>query len=926
MPMPHYSLASSRIRHGLVVVVLVLAGCGGKSTQDHLAAGDAALAKGEVNAAVIHYKSALQANPGLSDARVSLGKALLRSGDPSAAALELARALTERAAPEKVLPSLAEALVESEQYKRLIQSYSEHELSDPSAQATLRTELARAWSAVSDLNKAEAQIAAALLARPDHAPAKLLRARLLAERGKLSEAVSLVDEVLTKEQSAPALHLRGELHVAMDDAAGADAAFKGAIAANPKHLQARGALFALALQKGDRAGAKKVADELKALSPSHPYTALTTAHLAFLEGDFKRAQELAQGLLRVLPDHQGVLLLAGAVESRLGAMAQSAALFGKLLSINPNHALAREALADLEVRLGQSSKALETLKPLLAPDQKRPRALALAGDAELRLGNPAAAEKHLRRAASLEPGNTQLQAAALMSRAGGIGGLSPIAELQALSERSKDTIAEEALVAMHLRRQEYDSALAALDRIVIKQPTNAGSYELRGRVQLAKRDFAAARGAFETALKVDPNYFAAVTSLVAMDLAEGRATQAKDRLQAIIKADSNNAPSLMLLAEVQTRTGADPQAVKSLLLAAVSAAPTSVEARVRLIDHALRKRQFKDALTHAQEALAALPGDVQLLEVVGGAQNAAGNFEQAQTTFRKLASAVPNSAVPYVRLAESYSLAGKPDQAEIALSKALEVEPDHASAQAAFVNVLLSSNRKDSAAQYVRRLRQARPDKPGGYALESVLKLRLKDHEGAIAVLREGLAKTSDPGLARRLVTTLDLAGKSGDAIRFGDSWLKRYPYDVAMDYVLATSELTSGKPDAAEERLKRVVEANPRNFAALNNLAYLIAQRGGKGAVQYAQRALEQAPDRPQFMDTLAIALAAERQFAQALIVQRRALELTPEDPYLRLNLARIALQAGDKTLAREELQKLEKLGDRLPEQADVAKLLRSL
>ena len=93
-----------------------------------------------------------------------------------------------------------------------------------------------------------------------------------------------------------------------------------------------------------------------------------------------------------------------------------------------------------------------------------------------------------------------------------------------------------------------------------------------------------------------------------------------------------------------------------------------------------------------------------------------------------------------------------------------------------------------------------------------------------------------------------------------------------------------------------------------------------------YAQRALDIAPDEPGLLDTLALALAADKQTAAALDVQKRAVEISPEDNRLRLGLARIALQAGDKDLARKELKRLDELGPTYSEQAEVKKLLQML
>jgi predicted Zn-dependent protease len=78
--------------------------------------------------------------------------------------------------------------------------------------------------------------------------------------------------------------------------------------------------------------------------------------------------------------------------------------------------------------------------------------------------------------------------------------------------------------------------------------------------------------------------------------------------------------------------------------------------------------------------------------------------------------------------------------------------------------------------------------------------------------------------------------------------------------------------------------------------------------------------------MDTLALALAAEKRIDQAMELQKKALALAPDNDILRLTLARLYLQAGQKPQARELLESLAKIGDKFSEQAAVKTLLAGL
>lgn len=920
----------SRIALHIAALLLlgVLGACSDKSAESLVASGKEFTAKKEHAAAVIQLKAAVQKAPDQPELRLLLGKALLAAGDTGGAELEFARCLEARLPPSQVLPSLAKVLVLQQDYKKLVFNHGNTVLPEAAAQAEFQTHLASAWSGLGDRTKGEASIAQALAAVPDYGPALLLRARLMAGKNQFAEAVKLVDGVLARDpKDHNAWQLRGELHNVSGEMVEAEKAFNQALEIEKNFIPGHQALVALRLLKSDLAGARAQAEKLRAFAPAHPMTAYVDANVSYAAGEFPRARTQVQRLLLVAPDNVSILMLAGAVEARLGLVTQAASYFGKVVSFNPELASARESLAQAELRLGQSSKALDTLKPLLLGNSNNARALALAGDAEMRLGNAEVAERRYRQAAKLEPSNVQLQTAAIMSRASTGDPLAAMRELQALSERSKESFADEALFASHLKRGELDAALAALDVMSKKRPGVAEHLELRGRVLLAKRDFAGARLVFERAYAADPGLFGALSSLVSLDLYEKQPTKAVERLKAVIAARPQDALAMLALAEIRVSAGAPPEEVKQLLADAVKASPGSSEPRLAQISYALKKRLYKEALTFAQDALAAMPGDAQVLDAAGLAQLQAGNTEQALSTFRRLAGALGNSAGPYLRMARAYSSSGDAEKAEVSINKALELEPDSPQAQAALAELLESFGKKRNALEYVRRLKQAKPNRAYLHAIEAGLLVKAKDPEAALTTIREGLAKTQDSDLARRQYSLLVEMKRGSEADKFASNWMKQNPQDAAFEYLMSVQEISKGDYGSAQARLMRVVARYPSNTLALNNLAWVMVQNGkAKDALRYAQRAVQLAPETAALLDTLATVLAADKQIAQALEVQKRAVDMVPEDPMLRLGLGRLALQAGDKTLARAELDRLKALGPKFAGQAEVAKLLQGL
>ena len=917
-------------RVATLAAALAVVGCSGDSVESLLASGQALAAKKEHKAAVIQFKTALQKDPQSGEARYLLGKALLDSSDPAAAAVELSRALDQKVDAARVVPALARAYLLIGEYKKITSLYGELQLDDKQALASLKSTVATAWAAQGVRDKTVAAVTAALQAKPNFPPALVLQARIEAGQGQLDQASALLDQALLLDGSLyDAWHLKGELlaYVKKDEP-GAAEAFRKALSIEPNYMPSHLALIAARLSARDIPGAKAQVDVLRKVLPKHPQTIYIDAQLAFGTRDFKRARELTQSLLRDMPDNPGILQLAGAIEGQLGSLVLAESHLGKALQLNPKLLFARRNLGQVYMRLGQPQKTLDTLQPLIAVGVNDPDTYAIAGEAHLALGNAKAAEAAFRQAVSIKPDNLRVRTALALTHLSRGDADTAFSELETIAgQSSKDTFPDQAIISARLSRREYDQALKAADVMVAKASAKASALETRGRIQRLRKDYAAARKDFEQALQADPALFSATVNLAGLDMLEKKPEQARQRLEASIKTEPKNHYARLALADLRFRDGAPLNEVKALLGEGIKASPTEPALRLQLIEMLLGKRQFKEALAVAQDATAALPTDLRVLDALGRAQMESGDVEQSISTFRRVADADPRSAMPYLRLADIYRATNRRPAAESALRRALEVEPGLALAQEALAGLLLSTNRLPEAIELARTIQQQRPRAAGGYVFEATVHQRQKKLAPALEAYKRGLAvKDHEPELARQYYLALYRNGRKAEADQFGAAWINANPTDVAFDYQLAVAALEREDYPQAETRLQRIVQLRPEYPDALNNLAWVLASRGKPGGAAFAQRALALAPDKPEFMDTLALALMVDKQPAKALEVQKRVVELRPTEPAYRLSLARIAIEAGDKTLARAEIDRLKALGASYPQQAEVAALAQKL
>ena len=127
----------------------------------------------------------------------------------------------------------------------------------------------------------------------------------------------------------------------------------------------------------------------------------------------------------------------------------------------------------------------------------------------------------------------------------------------------------------------------------------------------------------------------------------------------------------------------------------------------------------------------------------------------------------------------------------------------------------------------------------------------------------------------------------------------------------------------AARSRYEQVLVIDSKNFGTLNNMAWVLLQTKDARALEYAERALAQSPDRPEVLDTLAQIQASQREYGKAIDSLKRAINRATDTAPLRLSLAQIYIKANDRVNAINELEKLVALGKSSPYYQPARKLL---
>jgi putative PEP-CTERM system TPR-repeat lipoprotein len=909
-----------------LAIALSLAACSSNDPATMIESAKGYLAKSDPNAAVIQLKNALQKAPDNGEARYLLARALLQTGDSVGAETEVRKAIELKYSFDQSYPLLARALVRQGESRKALE-LADRPVLDPKARADLLTSMAAAHLGMRDVEAARKAIDEALRLAPDDAHALLVASHVAASDGDAAEAMRKVDAALAKSPGdVEATIFKAQLMTSQGDRDGAIKVLEALVAANPEATAPR---FALASQLVTANRLDDTAAQLAKLrekAPNDLRTLYTDALWSYAKGDDARTRELTQRVLTVAPDHLPSLMLSGLAQLRLKSYQGAEETLSRVVARVPEDANARRALAVVYLNTGRANQALETLAPMLRSGAPDPMVLRTAGEAAMASGNAAQAAQLFERAAAVDKNvGAQVRLAQVRMATGDTE--RAFRDLEALSASDATQYESDlALIAGHLRRREYDKALAAADRLQKKQPDSAFAYTVRGSVYLAKRDLVNARASFDKALTLDPKHFTAAYNLAMLDLREGKASAAKDRYEALLAKNPNDEQLLLAEAELLAITGSAPEASRALIDRSITAHPTSVRSRLALVALANRQRDFKAALSAAQAGLAAIPGDPQLEEALGVSQIASKEYNQALETFRRAAQAQPQNAGLQMRLAEAQIASKDLEGAIVSTRKALALQPGNAQAWLNLAKLLLASGRPEQALSEARKLQKDRPDKALGYALEGEVFALQQKWDDAAAAYRTAHAKEPMPMTATRLWLMLQNAGKATDATAMADKWNREHPKDVTLRSLAAQQSQARGDARAALAQYKAALEIEPDNVLLLNNIAWLLTEAKDPAGQEYAERAYRVSPFNANVMDTLGWALVSGSDVARGTRLLQMAANLSPGDNDIRYHLGVALAKSGNKAAARAQLEPLTRLDATSPVRSQAEKTLSTL
>jgi len=673
---------------------------------------------------------------------------------------------------------------------------------------------------------------------------------------------------------------------------------------------------------------------------------------------YAQTTKLLQENLLSNPDDQASRLLLAMAHEKTGRLQLAVSAYREALNRSPDNVLIiAQAVAALQ-RAGQIEEATKILEDAKRRDLSHPRLDELESDSQkfaaqdyLRHGDLSLAEDILEKLVQQDPNDVSagLQLALIMMQQGRLD------EADVLLREVKAKAPESGLVTgsqiqLEVLRGNGEEAIRLCDK-VIEDSGTAAAYVLRARTHAALQANDKAMADFGRAIEAEPNapgLWAVRAGFLrslgrideaiadvrkAMDLApeslpvqkrvielyfgSGRRAlveEADAMLDRALKAHPDDSQLKMYKVQRLFAKGTRPsvEMAEGLLEEVTDAEPTIVEAWRLLGGLKLRQGEPGRALDIALRGLAHNEQDKELLLLKAGAE-ARRSVALSVPTLRQLAKSYPDDMNVQRNLANALYRSGGEDEAQSLLDGQMRADPNNPAPMVTLVALLASDKHWTELNEQVANWLDRHPgDDNTRITVAGLLTTAAGDAEAV--KIAEGLLQTV----------------------------LQRDPKALGALRVRALLTQATGRVEESVVLNRRVLEIDPNNVVAMNNLAWILCEEKGQyqEALELADRGLSISKEYTDILDTRGVIYyrlgaadpthyeKAEKDFTQCLEWYSAA---APGSVTTRFHLARVYAKTGRKTEAVQELRKTLSSNEAIgalssADRAEVDALLRQL
>jgi tetratricopeptide (TPR) repeat protein len=627
-----------------------------------------------------------------------------------------------------------------------------------------------------------------------------------------------------------------------------------------------------------------------------------------------------QKVLRISPGNADALHALALAEMRLGKSEAAVSHLEEALQKMPQHLKSSVTLAQIKMSARDFSGAETVLHDAAKQAPSSIEAAVALGRMYVFLHKSEEGEQQFRHALALDP----KYGPALMDLAAQRALRGDQLEAEALYKRASTLSQSEyegAYTRYLLESGKPDAAIAEAERLWHADPTDRQARSQLVRAYFVTHRMAAAERLLNRALEQNPKDAEALEQRGQFYLWAGRIREARRDLRLALADRSDSASERYYLAKADQAAGAifsyqqelgetlrldSSQLTARIELSQALRALNGARSAVALMDDAPRAQ--RDSLPAVIERNWALLDLKQQVEARKGIEKGL---------------ALSRAPELLVQLGTLRLQQGLFTEARTAATEALEKDPDNVKGVELLASSYTAAGQGSAALQKVRDYAAGRPKSLHlQLLLGEWLEASGQHQEARIALLA---AKAVEPASTTADLALVELDMRHGNeaAARPTLSRLVRESDNAIANLLLGYLDDSSGHAEEAVAHYQRVVESDPSNVVALNNLAFALANHSNQidDAIRYAERAGQIAPVSAAVQDTIGWAYFRKGIYRTSASYLEKANTLEPSAGRM-YHLAMAYAKSGRPDEARKTYQAALKMNSLAPE-AQMAKQL---
>ncbi len=812
--------------------------------------------KGEIDAAIIQLKNALQKNASNLKARELLGMIYADLGFGAVAEKELRRAIILGADETKLDMYLAESLFQQKKYQDVFDDFSKTSGLDAKTISEHNIILTRASLALRKPEEAKRYFAKISDSDKETVPGLYVSIDMSLLSHDLTNAKKLVEKIISeKPDEVRAWMIKGMISYDEGNLLEAETNYKEALQhyksrqASSLMLQASTGLFYAELKQKKYNEALETSKKLLSMAKNSPQPKYLRGLLAFEQKDFDTAQNYLEEVYSIVPNHIPTVMLLGSINYFKKNYEQANNYLSFVISENPENIQARKLLAATRMHLYKSEDALKILDPVVSKKTTDSQLLSMVAAAAIQSGKIDVGESYLRRAQKSNPDNPSIRTelAKVYMQKGEYD--EAISELDKI--KSDDTDSTNILKIMtYVQKKDFASA-RKLAQEVNQRRDDERSLSLLGGVERAAGNSDKARIYFSRALKKNPDFTPALLNLGKLELQEDKVTAAKNDFNKVLNKQPSNVAALLGLAQISEKEGDNKSALNYIKIASDKNSK-AILPRILLARYYIKERKLPSALQYAKEAYNIAPKDAGLAISLANIYIVNQDILSALGVLEDLKQQQPDNPTVALEIARAYIKDERTDDAKSELRRAISLKPDFYIAQITLARLQIADGEYDKAIKEAKILQKRYPLAAMGYLLEGDVYSAQKAYLKAEGMYQKATKIKASPLTYMKSAEAQVLHKNSDKAIAELQAGIKAFPNATILQMQVATLYQAVGHLDEAQTTYETLVNKYPENIAVLNNLALIYLDKKDNRAVKLAEAAHNLDPENQAVADTL--------------------------------------------------------------------------